>query len=79
MSLAELARLPDVAGAIAAARARRPPVIQPEPFAHGHGRAIAFPGDARHPLLARALPGPSCLVYRNERFEPLDGFEALFD
>ncbi len=78
MSLAELARLPDVAGAIAAARARRPPVIQPEPFAHDQGRAIAFPGDARHPVVERALPGPSCLVYRNKRFEPFDGFEALF-
>lgn len=78
MSLAELARVPDVASALAAARARTPPVIQPEPFAHEHGRAIAFPGDARHPVAGRALQGPSCLVYRNERFEPLGGFEALF-
>jgi 8-oxo-dGTP pyrophosphatase MutT (NUDIX family) len=79
MSLAELARLPDVADALASARARRPPEIQPEPFAHEHGRAIAFPGDARHPVARRALQGPTCLVYRNERFEPVGGFEALFD
>jgi len=78
MSMAALARHPHVADAIAAARARRPPIIQPEPFAHELGRAIALPGDARHPVAERALPGPSFLVYRNERFEPLDGFEALF-
>ncbi|MBI3371729.1 MAG: NUDIX hydrolase [Betaproteobacteria bacterium] len=78
MSLAELSRLRDVAGALAAAQARRPPVIQPEVFTHEKARAVAFPGDARHPVPERALPGPSCLVFRNERFEPVGGFEALF-
>jgi 8-oxo-dGTP pyrophosphatase MutT (NUDIX family) len=78
MSLAALARHPKVVDALAAARGHRPPVIQPEPFAHEQGRAIAFPGSERHPVSGRALPGPSFLVYRNERFEPFDGFEALF-
>ena len=78
MSLAELSRLKDVAAALAAAQARRPPVIQPEIFMQEEARAVAFPGDARHPVPERALPGPSCLIFRNERFEPLDGFEALF-
>lgn len=78
MSMVALARHGSVAEVLAAARGRRPPVIQPEPFAHEQGRAIAFPGDARHPVLERALPGPSFLVYRNERFEPMDGFQALF-
>ena len=78
MSMAALARFEHVAAAFAAARAQRPPVIQPEPFAHELGRAIAFPGHARHPVAERALPGPLFVVYRNERFEPLDGFEALF-
>jgi len=78
MSLVALARHASVADAFTAARGRRPPLIQPEPFKHDLGRAIAFPGDARHPAPARALPGPSFLLYRNERFEPLDGFEALF-
>ena len=78
MSLAELSRLKDVAAALAAAQARRPPVIQPEIFTQEKARAVAFPGDARHPIPERALPGPSCLIFRNERFEPLDGFEALF-
>ena len=78
MSMAALARHTRVGDALASARACPPPVIQPEPFTHELGRAIAFPGDERHPVAERALPGPSCLVYRNERFEPLDGFEAFF-
>jgi 8-oxo-dGTP pyrophosphatase MutT (NUDIX family) len=77
MSIAALARHPHVADVLAAARARRPPVIEPEAFTHEQLRAIAFPGNARHPIVERALPGPSFLVYRNKRFEPLDGFEAL--
>jgi 8-oxo-dGTP pyrophosphatase MutT (NUDIX family) len=78
MSMAALARHPHVADVVAAARGRRPPVIQPEPFTHEQLRAVAFPGNERHPIGERALPGPSFLVYRNERFEPVDGFEALF-
>ena len=78
MSMVALARHAGVADAFAAARARRPPLIQPEPFKHALGRAIAFPGDARHPQPESALPGPSFLIYRNERFEPVDGFEAFF-
>ena len=77
MSLAALARRRNVAEVLAAARAGSPPVIQPEPFAHEKLRAIAFPGDERHPVRERALVGPSFLVYRNERFEPVDGFESL--
>ncbi len=78
MSMAALARHPHVADVLATARGRRPPVIQPEPFTHEQMRAVAFPGNERHPIVERALPGPSFLVYRNGRFEPLDGFEALF-
>jgi len=78
MSMVALARHASVAEAFAVARARRPPVIQPEPFAHEGVRAVAFPGDARHPVSGRVLPGPAFLVYRNERFEPPEGFDALF-
>jgi 8-oxo-dGTP pyrophosphatase MutT (NUDIX family) len=77
MSMVALARQTRVADVVAAARGRRPPVIEPEPFIHEQSRAIAFPGSERHSVIERALPGPSFLVYRNERFEPCDGFEAL--
>lgn len=78
MSITALARHPRAADALAAARTRRPPVIQPKQFTHEQMRAVAFPGDERHPVVERALPGPSFLVYRNEHFEPLEGFEAFF-
>lgn len=79
MSLAHLSRHTDVHGVLAAARGRRPPVIQPEPFDHEGGRVICYPGDARHSVPEQALPGPTRLSYRNKRFEPVGGFDALFD
>lgn len=78
MSMIELARYAQVADLVADARGRRPPTIQPEPFAHEQERAIAFPGNQWHPVSEPALAGPTFLVYRNDRFEPPDGFEALF-
>lgn len=78
MSLAHLSRHAGVASVLAAARARLPPVIQPEPFDHEGSRVICYPGDARHSVREQALPGPTRLSYRNRRFEPDAGFEALF-
>jgi hypothetical protein len=78
MSLAHLARHPAVDSVLAAARARRPPVIQPESFDDEGERMICYPGDARHTVREQALPGPTRLCYRNKRFEPLSGFEGLF-
>ena len=79
MSLAHLARHTTVQSVMDAARNRPPPVIQPEPFDHEGVRVLCYPGDARHSVRERALPGPSRLLYRNQRFEPADGFDALFD
>ncbi len=78
MSLAHLARHASVAGVLAEARCRLPPVILPEPFDQEGTRVICYPGDERHPVRERALPGPTRLHYRNKRFEPQDGFEGLF-
>lgn len=78
MSLAHLSRYADVRSVLAAASARRPPVIQPEAFELDGERVICYPGDAGHSVRQLALPGPTRLHYRNKRFEPLDGFEALF-
>ncbi|MFI5444930.1 NUDIX hydrolase [Polaromonas sp. UC242_47] len=78
MSLAHLARHATVDSVLAAARARLPPVIQPEPFEHEGNRVICYPGDERHSVREQALPGPTRLRYHNKRFEPMDGFEALF-
>lgn len=78
MSLAHLSRHAGVDSVLAEARGRRPPVIQPEPFDHEGSRVICYPGDARHSVREQALPGPTRLSYRNRRFEPDAGFEALF-
>jgi 8-oxo-dGTP pyrophosphatase MutT (NUDIX family) len=78
MSLAHLARHTTVHSVLSAARTGTPPLIMPEPFDEAGERVICYPGDPRHTVTARAMPGPTRLHYRNRRFEPLGGFEALF-
>ncbi|MFC5498888.1 NUDIX hydrolase [Caenimonas terrae] len=79
MSLAHLSHHRSVASVLEQARSRLPPVIQPEPFELDGVRVISYPGDERHPVATRAMPGPTRLHYRDRRFEPAAGFEALFD
>jgi len=78
MSLAHLARYESVESAMAQARLRPPPLIQPEAFEHEGARVVCYPGDDRHSVREQAWPGLTRLHYRNRRFEPADGFEALF-
>jgi 8-oxo-dGTP pyrophosphatase MutT (NUDIX family) len=78
MSLAHLSRYVCVAAALSQARLRPPPVVMPEPFEHEGARMVCYPGDERHAVRERALPGPTRLHYRNSRFEPAGGLEALF-
>jgi hypothetical protein len=78
MSLAHLSRYQSAAQALQAARNSSPPVIMPEAFHENEERVICYPGHARHPVARRALPGPLQLFWRNKRFEPEGGFEALF-
>jgi 8-oxo-dGTP pyrophosphatase MutT (NUDIX family) len=78
MSLAHLSRYQSAAHAMAAARVSAPPVIMPEAFQENDERVICYPGHARNPVARRAMPGPLQLFWRNKRFEPGGGFEALF-
>ena len=78
MTLAQLARHASVASAWAEAAQRPPPCILPHTFRDGDVRALCYPGDARHPVRERALPGPTRLRWVNGRFEPVDGFEGWF-
>jgi hypothetical protein len=78
MSMAHLSRHATVASALAEAASRPPPSVMPEAFNEAGERVICYPGDAQHSVSARALPGPSRLFWRNKRFEPEGGFEALF-
>ena len=79
MSLVHLSHHDCVASVLAQAASRRPPLIRPEPFDQDGMRVLCYPGDERHPVSERALPGPTRLHYRDKRFEPTGGFEALFD
>lgn len=79
MSLAHLSRSGCVRDVLAEARSRMPPTVQPEPLQTDDGlRVICYPGDEHHSVRDRALPGPTRLCWRNKRFEPEGGFDALF-
>ncbi len=79
MSLAHLSRFGKVSDVMALARGRMPHIIQPEPYDDNGTRTICYPGDERHPVTERAMPGPLRLRYVNKRFEPEGGFETLFE
>ena len=70
MSLQHLAHFDSIDAALADARSRRPPVIQPVGFAVDGVRCLALPGDARHPLAERAIPGPVRLIWDGAKFMP---------
>jgi len=78
MTLAHLSRFGSVQQTMADARSRSPPIIQPDPFEADGTRGICYPGDERHSVKARAMPGPTRLHYRGKLFEPVEGFESLF-
>ena len=78
MSLAHLARYASAAEALQAAQHQPPPCICPENFVQDGETILCYPGDPRHSVPTRALPGPTRLRYSNKRFEPINGFEALF-
>lgn len=78
MSLAHLTRHDSVHSVMHAARQHTPPFILPESFDNAGERTICYPGDPRHSIATRALPGPTRMRYRNRRFEPEGGFDAFF-
>jgi 8-oxo-dGTP pyrophosphatase MutT (NUDIX family) len=78
MSLAYLARLPNVASVLADLDQRAPVTILPESHDQDGQRVVCYPGDPRHSVPVRALPGPTRLIWRNQRFEPEGGLSALW-
>jgi 8-oxo-dGTP pyrophosphatase MutT (NUDIX family) len=77
LSLAHLARHASAAGVLQAARQRQPPCIRPEPHEVDGRRVLCYPGDPWHSIAQQALPAPTRLVWRNQRFEPDGGLDAL--
>jgi 8-oxo-dGTP pyrophosphatase MutT (NUDIX family) len=78
MTLAHLARLPDMAAVIAEANRRPPPLIEPQPHEVEGGRLLCYPGDERHTVRERAMPGPTRMLFAGGRFRPEGGFDDWF-
>jgi 8-oxo-dGTP pyrophosphatase MutT (NUDIX family) len=77
MSLSHLSRHLTVVSVMDAARKQLPPLVLPESFDDNGTRVLCYPGDPRHSVSHQALPGVTRLLFRNKRFEPVNGFEAL--
>lgn len=77
IGLMHLMGLPDVASALADARSRMPPLIEPHVFDQGDERVLCYPGDPEHPVQTRALPATTRLIWRNQRFHPPEGLDAF--
>lgn len=77
MSLSHLNRLGGVDAVLNHARTRTPALIAPEPFDDDGMRVICYPGDPAHSLQEPVWPGPTRLRFRNRRFEPEGGLDAL--
>ena len=59
------------------ARQQTPALILPEAFDDEGVRTLCYPGDARHSVSQRAMPGPTRLRFVAGRFEPTHGFEEF--
>jgi 8-oxo-dGTP pyrophosphatase MutT (NUDIX family) len=79
MSLSHLSHFSNVAEIMDWASTHPPALIQPEPFDDNGTRVICYPGDPRHSEhhRQRPWPGPTRLSFRNRRFEPDGGLQAL--
>lgn len=79
MTLAHLSHFASVRQVMAASTGHPPVLVAPEPFEDADGsRITCYPGDPRHSVRTRCMPGPTRLLFRNRRFEPPDGFDGLF-
>jgi 8-oxo-dGTP pyrophosphatase MutT (NUDIX family) len=78
MTLVSLLPHADTASVLQAAKRQAPPLVLPEPFDDDDGvRTLCYPGDARHSVAQRVMPGPTRLRFVAGRFEPTRGFEEF--
>ena len=75
MTLVSLLSHTCTASVLNCAKRQTPPVILPESFDDEGVRILCYPGDARHSVAQRAMPGPTRLRFVAGRFEPVGGFE----
>jgi 8-oxo-dGTP pyrophosphatase MutT (NUDIX family) len=79
MSLVGLVNMKNSAQLREHLRGRVPHLVEPMSYLDGESRVIAYPGDPKHSVKTRAMPGPTSLIYRDNRFEPMNGFEEFFE
>lgn len=77
MTLVALQSHPTTQSVLDFARQQTPPLILPEPFDEAGLRTLCYPGDPRHSVPQRAMPGPTRLRFVAGRFEPVSGFEEF--
>jgi len=75
MTLVSLQSHPTTQSVLDFARQQTPPLILPEPFDEAGVRTLCYPGDPRHSVQQRAMPGPTRLRFVAGRFEPVGGFQ----
>lgn len=59
------------------AQQQTPALVLPEAFDDAGVRTLCYPGDPRHSVTQRAMPGPTRLRFVAGRFEPTTGFEEF--
>lgn len=77
MTLVSLLAHADTASVLQAAKRQVPPLVLPEPFDDNGVRTLCYPGDVRHSVAQRVMPGPTRLRFVAGRFEPTLGFEEF--
>lgn len=80
MTLAALARHQDTASCIAWAQTHATHCIQPKVIIEENdSRTMIYPGDKEHPDQLKLMPGPTRITWREDHFEPVNGFNAFFE
>ena len=77
MTLASLLSHQCISNVLNYANQQKPPLVLPETFDEDGVRNLCYPGDPRHSVQQRAMPGPTRLRFVAGRFEPLQGFEEF--
>jgi hypothetical protein len=77
MTLVSLLSHACTASVLNLARQQMPPLVLPETFDEEGVRNLCYPGDPRHSVQQRAMPGPTRLRFVAGRFEPIQGFEEF--
>jgi 8-oxo-dGTP pyrophosphatase MutT (NUDIX family) len=77
LTLMQVGRYRRAVQVMQAARSRAPMQVLPEPHDIDGQRVLCYPGDPGHSVREPAWEGPTRMTFRNGRFEPEGGLQAL--